>query len=74
MYRKVIKRIIDIVLSGIGIVVAAIPMLVVALLIKIDSPGPVFFKRTEGYTDPRAEKCRIIFISVPGSNTQVFDR
>ena len=45
MYRKVIKRIIDIVLSGIGIVVAAIPMLVVALLIKIDSPGPVFFKQ-----------------------------
>lgn len=45
MYRKVIKRIIDIVLSGIGIVVATIPMLVVALLIKIDSPGPVFFKQ-----------------------------
>ncbi len=45
MYRKVIKRIIDIVLSGIGIVVAAIPMLIVAVLIKIDSPGPVFFKQ-----------------------------
>ena len=45
MYQKVIKRIIDIVLSGIGIVVAAIPMLIVAVLIKIDSPGPVFFKQ-----------------------------
>lgn len=43
MYEKVVKRIIDIVLSFIGIVVAAIPMLVVAVLIKIDSPGPVFF-------------------------------
>ena len=45
MYQKVVKRFIDIVLSVIGIVVAAIPMLVVAVLIKLDSPGPVFFKQ-----------------------------
>ena len=45
MYRKFIKRIIDIVLAGIGIVVAAVPMLIVAILIKIDSPGPVFFRQ-----------------------------
>ena len=45
MYKSIIKRIIDLVLSGIGIVVAAIPMLIVALIIKIDSPGPVFFKQ-----------------------------
>lgn len=45
MYQKVIKRIIDIILSGIGIIVAAVPMLIVAILIKIDSPGPVFFKQ-----------------------------
>lgn len=36
---------IDLILSGIGIAVAAIPMLIVAVLIKIDSPGPVFFKQ-----------------------------
>lgn len=45
MYKNVIKRIIDIFLSGIGIIVAAIPMLIVAVIIKIDSPGPVFFKQ-----------------------------
>ena len=45
MYKNVIKRLIDIVLSGIGIIVAAIPMLIVAIIIKIDSPGPVFFKQ-----------------------------
>ena len=45
MYRRFIKRIIDILLSGIGLVIAAIPMLIVAVLIKIDSPGPVFFKQ-----------------------------
>ena len=45
MYQKCIKRLIDIALSGIGIIVAAIPMLIVAVMIKIDSPGPVFFKQ-----------------------------
>lgn len=45
MYEHFWKRLIDIVLSTIGIIVAGIPMLIVALIIKIDSPGPVFFKQ-----------------------------
>lgn len=45
MYERFWKRLIDIVMSTIGIIVAAIPMLLVALIIKIDSPGPVFFKQ-----------------------------
>ena len=45
MYKKFLKRIIDIVLSGIGLVVLAIPMAIIALLIKIDSKGSVFFKQ-----------------------------
>ncbi len=45
MYKNFFKRLIDILLSGIGIVVAALPMLIVAILIKIDSPGPVFFRQ-----------------------------
>lgn len=45
MYKKYFKRLIDIVLSFFGIIVLAIPMLVVSVIIKIDSPGPVFFKQ-----------------------------
>ena len=45
MYINFFKRVIDIVLSFIGIVVLAIPMLIVAIIIKLDSPGPVFFKQ-----------------------------
>lgn len=45
MYKHFFKRLIDIVLSFIGIIVLAIPMLVIAILIKIDSPGPVLFKQ-----------------------------
>lgn len=45
MYKYFIKRFIDIVLSGIAIVLLAIPMLIVAIAIKIDDPGPVLFKQ-----------------------------
>ena len=45
MYNKVFKRLIDIVLSGLGIVVLAPVYLIVALAIKIDDPGPVFFRQ-----------------------------
>ena len=45
MYKHLFKRLIDIVLSLIGIVVLALPMLIVAVIIKIDSPGPVFFRQ-----------------------------
>ena len=45
MYTRFFKRLIDIVLSLMGIVVLAIPMVVVAIIIKIDDPGPALFKQ-----------------------------
>lgn len=45
MYKSVFKRVIDLVLSSVGIVVLAIPMLIIAAAIKLDSPGPVLFKQ-----------------------------
>ena len=45
MYKHFFKRFFDIVLSFIGIIVLALPMLIVAIIIKIDSPGPVLFKQ-----------------------------
>ena len=45
MYKHTIKRMIDIVLSLMGIVVLAIPMVIVAIVIKIDDPGPALFKQ-----------------------------
>ena len=43
MYRKFIKRLIDIVLSLAGLIVLAIPMVILALIVKLDSKGPVLF-------------------------------
>lgn len=45
MYKGFFKRLIDIVLSTLGIIVLAIPMAVVAIIIKIDDPGPALFKQ-----------------------------
>lgn len=44
MYTK-IKRGMDIVFSGLFLLAGAIPLLVVALLVKIDSKGPALFKQ-----------------------------
>ena len=43
MYESCIKRLLDLILSLAACVVLAIPMGIIALWIKKDSPGPVFF-------------------------------
>ena len=43
MYRKFFKRLIDIVLSFLALVILAVPMRIFALIIKLDSKGPVLF-------------------------------
>lgn len=43
MYRKFFKRLIDIVLSFCALLILAIPMLIFAVIIKLDSKGPVLF-------------------------------
>jgi len=45
MYSKLFKRLIDVVLSFVGIIVLSLPILLVMLAIKIDSKGPIFFKQ-----------------------------
>ena len=45
MYKAYIKRVADIVLSVLGIAFLALPMAVIALLIKITDPGPVLFRQ-----------------------------
>lgn len=45
MYRIFGKRLLDIFISAIGIIVLAIPMIIVAIIIKVSDPGPVFFKQ-----------------------------
>ena len=45
MYKTVVKRLLDIVISLIGLIVLAIPMVIIVVVIKIDDPGPAIFKQ-----------------------------
>ncbi len=45
MYRKFGKRLMDILLSGIVLIPLSLVYLLLAVVIKIDDPGPVFFRQ-----------------------------
>lgn len=45
MYRHFFKRLIDTCLALCGLVVCCVPMVIIAIAIKLDSKGPVFFKQ-----------------------------
>ncbi len=45
MYARFFKRCLDVFLSAGALLFLAFPMLVIAIAIKIDDPGPVFFKQ-----------------------------
>ena len=45
MYKNLVKRLIDLVLSVIGIILLIIPMGIITLIIKITDPGPVLFSQ-----------------------------
>ena len=43
--HRFIKRLFDIVSCSIALVICAIPMLIIAIMVKRDSPGPVFYRQ-----------------------------
>ena len=45
MYQKFGKRLLDVILSGCGIIILAPVYLIIAVAIKMDDPGPVFFRQ-----------------------------
>lgn len=56
MYKKFGKRLLDVVLSACGIIVLAPLWLILAVAIKMDDPGPVFFKQKRIAQDVNGEK------------------
>ena len=45
MYKKYIKRILDFLLSGIVLIILAIPLIIVGLLIKVQLGSPILFRQ-----------------------------
>lgn len=56
MYRKYMKRSIDLILSACGIVVLIPVWLILAVAVKIDDPGPILFKQKRIAQDENGEK------------------
>ncbi len=44
-YRDYVKRLIDLLIAVPVLLILAVPMLIIALAVKIDSPGPVLFRQ-----------------------------
>lgn len=56
MYQKFVKRLIDIIVSALGIVLLTPLWIILAIAIKIDDPGPVFFRQRRIAQDKNGEK------------------
>ena len=70
MYQQVFKRVIDIVMSSVGLVILAIPMFIFAIIVKLDSPGPVLFwqKRVGIHKETfMMHKFRTMYITAPAN-------
>lgn len=56
MYKKFIKRMIDLALSAIGIIVLTPFWIILGIAIKVNDPGPVFFKQKRIAKDKNGEE------------------
>ncbi len=68
MYEKFFKRVIDIVLSAIGLLVLSWLYLVIAIAVVLDDPGPIFFQQKrvgKGKTFFPLHKFRSMKMSTP---------
>lgn len=68
-----VKRALDLVLGTFFLLVAAVPMLVIAIAIKLTSPGPVFFRQRRYGLDGReirVWKFRTMYVCEDGTNVQ----
>jgi len=52
-WQRAAKRLIDVALGGLSLVILALPMAAIAVWVKLDSPGPVFFRQTRVGQDGR---------------------
>ena len=68
MYERVVKRILDIVLSALGLLMLSWVYLLIPIAIYIDDPGPIFFTQKRigrGKTTFTISKYRTMKISTP---------
>ena len=57
MYRKFFKRVLDIIISLIAILIIALPLLIICIIVKCESKGPAIFKGERVGKDGKIFKC-----------------
>ena len=63
MYKKYIKRLLDIVCSFLAIIVLAIPLLIIALLVRIELGSPIIYsQKRPGKIDPNTGKEKVFLL------------
>jgi O-antigen biosynthesis protein WbqP len=73
MYKRYVKRLIDIVLSLLGMIVASWLYLIIMIAIVIDDPGPVFFtQKRMGKNKTYFQLAKIPIGKVASSNDALF--
>ncbi len=68
MYSKFFKRFIDVILSFVGLIIISPILFIIAIAIKVDSKGPVFFKQkriAKGKKHFQIIKFRTMYTDVP---------
>ena len=63
--NSALKRTIDLMLSGVGLILAAVPCAIIGLIIRLTSPGPIFYRQERMGLDGKAfivHKFRSMFV------------
>lgn len=74
---KIVKRILDLLVAGIGSIITLPFILIIGLLIKITSPGPIFFVQERLGKDKKLFPCykfRTMYIDAPERLTKFLNR
>jgi Undecaprenyl-phosphate glucose phosphotransferase len=72
-----IKRVIDVLLSGAAVIVLAIPLAIIAALVRLTSPGPVFYRQERMGLDGKAfnvYKFRSMYIGAEDTTGPIWAR
>lgn len=76
-FNSALKRTVDLAVSSVALLVLAIPLAVIALLVRLGSPGPVFYRQERMSLDGRAFtvfKFRSMFLDAERETGPVFAR
>tara|TARA_R110001599_G_scaffold2925_1_gene16429 strand:+ start:1435 stop:2067 length:633 start_codon:yes stop_codon:yes gene_type:complete len=74
IYQNYLKRVFDVALALLGLCVVSIPMVLIAIMVKLDSRGPILFKQIRVGKHEKAFKIykfRTMYVTQPNGSLQI---